>query len=104
MEQASGAELWRVAVERNKVSDVAECVDYQRRSKMEKLINIKTFYSRREAETAKGLLDKKGIQSSILADDVGATNPSLAFTGGVRLLVNKADVKKAKEFIKVLGK
>jgi hypothetical protein len=69
---------------------------------MEQLITIKTFYSRHDAEIAKGLLDEKGIQSSILADDGGATRPSLTFTEGVRLLVGKNDVKKAKELIKVL--
>jgi len=69
---------------------------------MKDLVNIKTFYSRHEAEHAKGLLDGKGISAVVCVDDVGASRPSLAFVQGAKLLVRKKDVKKTKEIIKVL--
>lgn len=66
------------------------------------LVNLKTFYSRHEAEQAKGLLDEKGIEAFISVNDVGASRPSLAFVQGVKLLVKKEDIHKARDIIKVL--
>ena len=54
---------------------------------MSDLIIIKIFYSRLEAEQAKGLLDEKGIEAFISADDAGGTHPHVAPV----FIVNPAD-------------
>ena len=70
---------------------------------MADLVSIKTFLHRHEAELAKGLLAEQNIEAMISADDLGGYRSHLAFgMGGVRLLVKKEDVDKAKEALEVL--
>lgn len=68
---------------------------------MADLIKIKVFAYRHEAEMIKGFLEKEGIKSVIIADDVGGHRPDIAFIrGGVGLLVSKEDEPKANEALK----
>ena len=60
------------------------------------LIRIRTFLYRHEAEMAKELLGGEGIEVLISSDDHGGIRPSLAFAGGVDLLVEEEDIPKAK--------
>jgi hypothetical protein len=56
------------------------------------LVSLSTFPSRVDAQIAKGILDEKGIESMIRADNVGGMYPAL---GGADLLVRAEDVEKA---------
>ena len=70
---------------------------------MENLVAIKTFLDRYEAEVAKGLLDEKGVEAIVSADDVGGYIPNRSFGANhVRLLIKKEDTQKAQEVLKVL--
>jgi hypothetical protein len=56
------------------------------------LVALSTFPSRADAQIAKGILDEKGIDSMIRADNVGGMYPAL---GGADLLVRAEDVERA---------
>ncbi len=59
---------------------------------MEKLICIKTYSSRIEAELARGLLAGEGIKAIVSADDAGGARPDLLWgTGGAKLLAKEKD-------------
>lgn len=64
---------------------------------------IKIFNTRIEAELAKSLLAANGITSQISADDQGGMQPSLAFSGGVKLTVFEQDADKAIKIIEDSG-
>ncbi len=68
---------------------------------MADLIKLKVFPFRHEAEMMKGFLEKEGIKSVIIADDLGGYRPDVALArGGVGLFVNKDDGPRAKEALK----
>ena len=62
-------------------------------------IDVRLFLHRHEAEMAKNLLSKDGIQAIVFADDCGGHYPYLRV--GVRLAVSKGDYEKAQEILKV---
>jgi hypothetical protein len=64
-----------------------------------KLVVVKTFLSRTDADLAKGALESAGIEAVVGADDMGGTKPSL-WMGGVTLLVRAEDQHDAR---KILG-
>jgi len=67
---------------------------------MRELIAVQIYLDRNEAEIAKGLLAQNGIQSTISSDDAGGYRPNLVFgMGGIKLLVEKNDLKEAKEIL-----
>ena len=66
-----------------------------------KLVSIKTYIHKAEAELAKGLLEKNGIKAMVSVDDCGGMRPDLLWgTGGAKLLVKEEDVKKALDKLK----
>ena len=65
---------------------------------MTRLIPIRTFASRSEAEIAQGLLASAGINASLSADDAGGAYP-FELSGGAQLLVNEDDVAAASELL-----
>jgi hypothetical protein len=67
--------------------DTAEYVD---------LADIETYPDRTEAELAKGILLGGGIDAVIYGDEYGGYGPALSFSEGVRLMVKRADLPKAK--------
>lgn len=70
---------------------------------MNKLVCVKVFDLRMEAEMARGFLDANGIKARVISDDVGGTNPSLLLgTGGARLMVQAADVDEAEKLLEAL--
>ncbi|MBD3264192.1 MAG: hypothetical protein GF375_03710 [Candidatus Omnitrophica bacterium] len=70
---------------------------------MPDLIEVKRFYSRHEAEMAKGLLQDEDIFSLVSADDAGGYQPNLMLSmKGARLMVRKEDFSRAREVLKVL--
>jgi len=60
---------------------------------------LKTFSSRYEAEAAKSLLAGSSIDSLVVADDCGATDPGLTFGRGVDLLVDPEDRDRALDLL-----
>lgn len=68
---------------------------------MDNLSVVKTYGTRAEAETAKSLLDSQKIYAYVAADDAGAMEQALQFSIGVRLMVKKKDLVKAKKLLSV---
>lgn len=66
---------------------------------MSKIICIRTFNSRLEAEIARGALEANGIKAMVSADDGGGIRPELAFSMGVRLLVNEEHTEDARKML-----
>ena len=60
---------------------------------------VRTFSDRGEAEIARSLLETEGIDAMVAADDVGGTTPSLDFSAGLQLVVEAADVDRAREVL-----
>lgn len=67
---------------------------------MKKLVCVKVYSNRIEAEMAKGLLESQGIKSIIRADDAGGMRPDLLWArGGAKLLVCAKDEGTAREIL-----
>lgn len=67
---------------------------------MSKLVCVKTFPDRLQADMAKAVLEAHGIKASVSADDAGGMRPHLAFTsGGVKLFVLDENADKAMEIL-----
>jgi len=67
----------------------------------DKIICVKRFLNRHEAELAKGLLDANDVDCYVAADDGGGMRPGQSFASPVRLMVKEQDAEQALE---VLGK
>lgn len=69
---------------------------------VEKMVIVKTFPTRIEAEIAAGLLKANNIASVIQADDQGGQTPFpfSPTTSPVKLLVNQKDFQKAEDLLK----
>ena len=65
---------------------------------MSRLIVIRTFTTRSDAELAQGLLASAGIASSLSSDDAGGAYP-FDLSGGAQLLVAESDVEVASELL-----
>jgi len=66
---------------------------------MEKLIAVKIFNSRVEAEVAKNFLENYGIKTFIRSDDAGGMFPQQQYVKGVELSVEKSDLREAKKLL-----
>ena len=62
-------------------------------------VKIYTFTDRYEADLAQGLLEANDIAAVTFADDCGSVDPALTWARGVRLMVKKGDIEKAKEIL-----
>lgn len=63
---------------------------------MSKIIPVKIYPSRAEANLAKGLLEENGIKATISADDYGGVGPHVLMgMGGARLMVREEDKEAA---------
>lgn len=60
---------------------------------------VRTFADRGEAEIARSLLEAEGIAAAIAADDMGGNTPPLDFSSGLQLVVEAADVDRARELL-----
>jgi homoserine kinase len=67
---------------------------------MNDLVQIATFPTRLDAETAQRLLVSFGIRSIVHADDAGGAYGIVLSGGGARLLVQRRDAKRARETLK----
>jgi hypothetical protein len=64
-----------------------------------RLVTVRTYGSRVEAELARGLLEACGIPSYVSADDAGGMRPSLQLVLGVRLIVRAIDLPLARRIL-----
>jgi len=60
---------------------------------------VRTFSDRGEAEIARSLLEAEGIPASVVADDMGGNTPPLDFSSGLQLVVDAADIDRARELL-----
>jgi hypothetical protein len=65
---------------------------------LSRLIVIRTFTTRSDAEIAQGLLASAGIASSVSSDDAGGAYP-FDLSGGAQLLIDEDDVEAASELL-----
>ena len=66
---------------------------------MEKPTVVAEFDNRLQAETTAQLVGSFGIDCVLSADDLGGMGPGQAFVGGVKVLVDAADVEKARQVL-----
>lgn len=62
----------------------------------------KVFSSEIEAEMAQQILQEGGVKAYIFKDDAGGMEPHLQMSGGVRLLINRAEGERANQILKGL--
>jgi len=65
----------------------------------EEVFVLRVFNNEIDAGIAKELLQDGGIRSFVLKDDAGGMEPHLQLTGGVRLVVNRADAEQAHQIL-----
>jgi hypothetical protein len=65
---------------------------------LSRLIPVRAFATRSEAEVAQGLLASAGIDSSLSSDDAGGAYP-FDLSGGAQLFVDEKDVEAASELL-----
>jgi hypothetical protein len=66
----------------------------------DKLVVVRTYSYRHEAELARSALEAHGIEAMIEADDCGGQRPLIgAILGGVKLVVRRSDESRAKKFL-----
>jgi hypothetical protein len=61
------------------------------------------FSSEMEAGMAQQMLEGSGVRSFVSQDDAGGMEPQLQRTNGVRLLVNRLDIDRAREILATLN-
>ena len=69
------------------------------REEPNELVVAQIYSYRAEAELARSALEANGIEAMVEADDCGGQRPLLGANLGVRLLVRRADERKAKSFL-----
>ncbi len=62
-------------------------------------IIVRAFTDRAEAEMARGFLEAEGIAAAIAADDLGAEGPGMTFGRPIDLVVEAADVDRARALL-----
>ena len=65
-----------------------------------RIVCVKKYLHRHEAEVAKGVLNTNSIDCYVSADDSGGVRPDQTFLMGVRIMVKETDAEKA---IEILG-
>ena len=63
------------------------------------LVVARVYSFRHEAELARGMLEAEGVEAVIAADDCGGQRPLLGASAGIRLLVRRSDVQKARRLL-----
>jgi hypothetical protein len=64
----------------------------------DRLVVVRTFLNRIDADLAQGALEAAGIDAMVGADDAEGNQPGL-WMGGVRLLVREEDAEEAAEVL-----
>jgi hypothetical protein len=66
-------------------------------------IAIRTFDNEAEAALAQQLLEDAGLRAFISKDDAGGMEPHMQLTGGVRLIVSRADSERARDLLEQIS-
>lgn len=69
----------------------------------EEVVVIKTFSNEIDATMAQQVLQESGVRAFVFKDDAGGMEPHLQLTGGVRLVINRADLERASEILRTLS-
>lgn len=64
------------------------------------VVVLKTFNNEIEAGMAQQVLQEAGMFAFVSKDDAGGMEPQLQRTGGVRLIVTRADAERAHKLLK----
>ena len=63
------------------------------------MVVVRTYANTVEADLAASWLEAGGVDTMVLADDVGGTYPMFQATRGVKLMVRAEDEDRAKEIL-----
>jgi Putative prokaryotic signal transducing protein len=66
----------------------------------EEVVILKIFNNEIDAGMAQQVLQEAGMTAFVLKDDAGGMEPQLQRTGGVRLVVNRADAQRAHKVLR----
>ena len=66
----------------------------------DEVVVLKTFNNEAEAGMAQQVLQEAGVPAFVSKDDAGGMEPHLQRTNGVRLVVNRADARRAHNLLK----
>jgi len=67
----------------------------------EEVFVLKVFNNEIEAGMAQQVLHEAGMTAFVFKDDAGGMEPQLQRTGGVRLVVNRADAQRARQLLRM---
>lgn len=70
-----------------------------RKEVREKLVVVRTYSYRHEAEIGRSMLEANGVDAMIVADDFGGMQPALGADTGVRLMVRREDEDTARKLL-----
>jgi hypothetical protein len=65
----------------------------------DKIVCIKKYLNRHEADVAKSVLDSNQIDCYVASDDSGSMRPSLSFVSPIRLMVKEENATQALEVL-----
>lgn len=65
-------------------------------------VAIKIFSNETDATMAQQVLEQSGVRAFIFKDDAGGMEPHLQRSGGVRLVVKRADAEGASDILETL--
>ncbi len=65
----------------------------------DRLVVVRTFTDRIEADLAQSALEAAGIESLVHSDDFAGLYPQLSMINGVELLVRESDAERALELL-----
>jgi Putative prokaryotic signal transducing protein len=68
----------------------------------EETVILKVFTTEMDANMARDVLQDEGVSAFVFKDDGGGMEPHLQRTNGVRLVVNRGDVDRARKILKPL--
>lgn len=63
------------------------------------IVVLNIFSNEMEARMAQQVLQLEGVRAFVFKDDAGGMEPHLQASGGVRLLVTRADVERANQIL-----
>ncbi len=67
------------------------------------VVEVLVCYNDLDAEIAKGILEKNGIEVFVVRDDCGGMEPQLQMTEGIKVLVPYSELKEASLLLKNLA-
>jgi hypothetical protein len=63
------------------------------------IVLVDSYTSESEAQIFKGVLESAGITAEVYSDDLGGWYPNLQSSQGVRLMVRRDDLERAREVL-----